>query len=192
MKKLWIIGAIAIGGLAFAFYKFSRFDAEAAPYEVRLKEGRFELRRYPRLMVARTEMQGRDDSFQRLFKFISGENQRSQKIAMTTPVLFEGEPGRSQTMSFIMPAAVQRAGAPEPSGNAVALDERASTDIAALRFWSGMKEEAETRAFKELRDWVKDRGLEPEGDPIVAYYDAPFIPAPLRRNEVMLRVKTGR
>lgn len=136
-------------------------------------------------------MQGRDDSFRRLLNFISGENKRAQKIAMTTPVLFEGEPGTPQTMSFIMPAAVQRAGPPEPSATTVALDRRASTDIATLRFWSGMREEAEARAFQDLRAWMRKRGLEPEGDPIVAYYDAPFVPAPLRRNEVMLRVRAG-
>ncbi len=190
MKKLWILGAVVVGGLGFALFKMSRFDAEAAPYEVRLKDGRFELRRYPRLLVARTEMQGRDDSFQRLFKFISGENQRAEKIAMTAPVLFEGQPGAQHTMSFIMPAAVQRGGAPEPSTSRVALDERASTEVATLRFWSGMREKAETRALAELRDWIRAQGLEATGEPIVAYYDAPIIPAPLRRNEVMLRLRS--
>ena len=36
---------------------------------------------------------------------------------------------------------------------------------------------------------VQAKGLEAVGAPIVAYYDAPFLPPMLRRNEVMLRLK---
>jgi hypothetical protein len=86
MKKLWFILAAAGGALALALYKLSRFDAEPAPYEVTRSEGRFELRRYPSLTVARTPMHGdRDASFKRLFRFISGENERKEKIPITTP-----------------------------------------------------------------------------------------------------------
>lgn len=192
MKKFLFLGGIVLlAALAFGFYKLSRFDAAAVPYEVRMKDGRFEVRRYPKLAVARTAMSDRDDSFGRLFQFISGENARQEKIAMTTPVLFDGTPGEQKTMSFIMPARVQQNGAPQPRSAAVQLGERDATEIASVRFTSGMDAEAEARALAELRDWIRARGLESEGEPIVAYYDSPFIPALLRRNEVMLRIERG-
>ena len=189
--KLPLLGVLALGGLALAFYKFSRFDAEAAPYEVRLKDRHFELRRYPRLVVAQTAMGARNESFQRLFRFISGENSEAEKIPMTTPVLFDGEPGAQHTMSFIMPERLQNHGVPQPRSGRVQVDERGPTEVATLRFWSGMRAEAEARAIADLRSWMREHGLRPEGEPIVAYYDSPFIPAPLRRNEVMLRVQPG-
>lgn len=51
------------------------------------------------------------------------------------------------------------------------------------------RESDERKAVEEVRAWIKSRNLEAEGDPIIAYYDAPFIPGPLRRNEAMLRVR---
>jgi hypothetical protein len=54
-----------------------------------------------------------------------------------------------------------------------------------------MREAAEQGAIEELRAWMRVRNLQPEGEPIIAYYDAPFIPGPLRRNEAMLRVRLG-
>ena len=36
---------------------------------------------------------------------------------------------------------------------------------------------------------MKTENLEADGEPTIAYYDAPFIASPLRRNEAMFRVR---
>ena len=183
---VFLFGAGLLAALGFAFYKLSRFDAEEVPYEVRRNDGRFELRNYPALAVARTAMRpDRNDSFQRLFDFISGANDRQEKIAMTVPVLFEREP---EMMSFFMPEATKRRGVPQPRTGEIELGQRPPADVAAVRFRGGMKETGERRAIAELREWIRAQHLEPEGEPIIAYYDSPFIPGPLRRNEAMWRV----
>ncbi len=57
-------------------------------YEVVKKLDRVEIRRYPRIVLARVDGYG-DGSFNLLFKFISGENSRKAKVAMTAPVISE-------------------------------------------------------------------------------------------------------
>ena len=46
----------------------------------------------------------------------------------------------------------------------------------------------EHEALSKLRAWVDKRRLEVEGDPMFGYYDPPWIPPFMRRNEVMLHV----
>ena len=189
-SKLLLIGAGLCAAIAYAFYKTSRFGAEMVRYEVQRKDGRFEVRRYPGVAVARTAMRnhGEDDSFRRLFDFISGANVRNEHIAMTTPVLLEGEPGAPGTMSFLMPETTEQRGIPHPRAGGIELAQRPEAKVAVLRFRGGMREKRERRAIAELRAWMRDHFLESEGEPIIAYYDAPFIPGPLRRNEAMLRI----
>ena len=180
-----------MGAAGLFFVRASRFGAEKIPYRVREKDGRFELRDYPALPVACTPMYGgaNDDSFEKLFRFIAGGNARDEKIAMTTPVFIDGPIGVQTSMSFGMPAETQRRGVPEPKAGAIEITERPRARVAAVRFVGASREAAERKAVEELRAWMKTRGIEAEGDPIIAYYDAPFIPGPLRRNEAMLRVR---
>ncbi|MGH8092448.1 MAG: hypothetical protein ACREIF_03115 [Chthoniobacterales bacterium] len=57
-SKLLLVGAGPCAAIAYAFYKTSRFALELARRQV--QHGRFEVRRYPGVAVART---GRDFAF---------------------------------------------------------------------------------------------------------------------------------
>jgi len=52
----------------------------------------------------------------------------------------------------------------------------------------GRNQSNEQEALGRLRAWVESRQLQVEGEPLFGYYDPPWIPTFLRRNEVMLRV----
>jgi hypothetical protein len=55
--------------------------------------------------------------------------------------------------------------------------------------YSGRSSEAAHRKNEEaLRAELARRNLTAAGDPITAQYDAPFIPGPFRRNEVLIPV----
>ena len=43
-------------------------------------------------------------------------------------------------------------------------------------------------AEARLRDWLTGQGLMPAGEAEFAFYDAPMVPGPLRRNEVLIPV----
>ena len=56
---------------------------EQAKYEVLKRIGEIEIRRYPRLVVARVDGYG-DGGFNLLFRFISGNNRQKSDIARAT------------------------------------------------------------------------------------------------------------
>lgn len=172
-----------------------RAGYESAPYSVVRASGKFELRDYPALTVVETPMargsDGSDGSFNRLFRFISGGNETKQKIAMTTPVFMSGG-DTNATMAFVMPAKMKRAEVPRPSDESVKVRELAAGRFAVLRYTGGRNERNEAESLEQLRAWIKAEGLVEISPPVYGYFDPPWTPAFLRRNEVMLRVDTGR
>lgn len=181
--------------LAFAgglFIKTSRAGYETAEYEVAKKDGKFEVRNYKAHVLISVPMKnkGRDDSFGRLFKYISGKNEGEVKIAMTTPVFMpaagDGEPAE---MQFVLPTKVVESGVPEPTDPSLRLTKRNGGKYAVIRYSGGSEAAARKTRLAELREWMNAEGLEAEGSPLYAGYDPPWTPGPLRRNEVMLRIK---
>jgi hypothetical protein len=189
-RRYFLIGlGVVLTAVAWWIYKRSRFDAEPAPYLVLRRDKAFELRRYPSLSVATTSIHGDNDAaFVRLFRFIDRHNATGEKIAMTTPVFFDGQPGAQKKMSFVMPAQTVEAGIPAPSADAVILDNRPTQRVAVYRFSGRTRSGREQQAMAKLRAWIAAEGLQTFGEPIIAYYDAPIIPGFLRRNEAMLRI----
>lgn len=169
---------------------------EKPDYEVLRKDGKLELRKYADLPVVSAPMAGmneRNDSFGRLFQYISGANRDQAKIKMTAPVFMEGShkdraPANSGTMSFLIPSQVARAGSPEPAGNDVRLGKIAGGTIAAIRFKGWKSETARKNAIDTLEAWVTQQGWTSEGRPFFAIYNPPWTPEFMRRNEVWLRV----
>ena len=185
------VGVVLVGTVALAMS--TRAGYESAEYKVIESEGAFEIREYPDLMLAATDSkmdsQGRDGSFMRLFRYISGANESEQKIAMTTPVFMEGEVGKSDvSMGFVMPKNVAATGAPDPKGEGVTLRERKGGRFAVVRFSGRLDSKLAKEKEDELRQWMQTRGLQ-GGEPVeAAGYDPPFTPAALRRNEVLIRL----
>ncbi|MBV9392276.1 MAG: heme-binding protein [Verrucomicrobia bacterium] len=170
------------------FFKNSRFFTHTVKYSVRRKDGPFEIREYPALKVAKTAMKGEaDTAFNRLFQFIQGANSVSEKIAMTTPVLMEGL-GR-ETMCFIMPESNESQQALRPTEDSVLIDKRPGGTFAAYRYTGPMSIANEQSAFQKLGDWLRMNDCRAEGEPVAAYFDPPWMPDTLRRNEIMVRIK---
>ena len=158
---------------------------ETPDYKVLVQDGKFEVRAYPALTVARTA--SGDGDFMRLFRYISGSNEAEQKIAMTAPVLMKHQ-GDNQGMSFIVPKDVAAGKVPAPKDEAVTMDELPAGRFAVYRYSGGRNEANEHAALGKLREWIDKQQLKTEGDPLFGYYDPPWIPPFMRRNEVMLRV----
>jgi len=172
-----------------------RAGYESAPHKVVRSNGKFEVRDYPALTVIETPMKSRrdgaDGSFGRLFRFITGGNEAQQKIAMTTPVFMSGEETNA-IMAFVMPAKMKTADVPKPNDPQVHVRELEAGSFAVLRFSGGRNAAKEAESLAKLRAWIKAQGLKELSGPVFAYFDPPWTPAFLRRNEVMLRIEMAR
>lgn len=173
-----------------------------------VKEGPFELREYPPLVVAETVVAGaRAESeraaFRRLFDYIGGENAvgeeiamtapvieepASEKIAMTAPVLQEATP-QGWKMAFVLPAEYTIGNAPRPSNPEVELSRIEGGKVATVRFSGSRSDERLEEETRRLNEWMAARGLRPISEPRSAGYDPPFTLPFLRRNEVWVRVE---
>ena len=177
----------------------ARAAYESAEYKVVESDGKFEVREYPDLMLVATttklDAQGRDGSFMKLFRYISGANESDKKISMTTPVFMENDKEDSAVqMGFVMPKDIAVDGVPAPTGEGVDVRKRIGGRFAVLRFSgqlnvkSAKESEAKLRAWMATKGLVADDSFESSGVE-TAGYDPPFTPGPLRRNEVLIRLK---
>jgi len=185
-----LIGA----GLIFVGCQTTRAGYESAPYKVVRADGRFELRDYPALSVVETPMaasgKADDGSFMRLFRFITGGNEAKQKIAMTTPVFMSGNDS-NRTMAFVLPAKLKADAVPKPADGAVTVRELPGGRFAVLRFSGGRNAKREAETLARLQTWLAAQGLKTSTTPVYGYFDPPWTPSFLRRNEVMLRIEAG-
>lgn len=184
-----LIVALVLAMLA-AGCRASRAGYETAPYEVVRTDGAFEVRDYPSLLVAETPMRTSHDSFGRLFRYISGANSATQKIAMTTPV-FMSRTDTNATMAFVLPHKLTRATAPRPTGADVAVTTMPGGRFAVWRFRGWRHDRNEAAALAQLNARLEQEGLAATGQPIFGYFDPPWTLPFLRRNEVMLRLANG-
>jgi DNA gyrase inhibitor GyrI len=186
--KLLIAGLVlaVVTALIMVGCSSIRAGYESAPYRVLRADGAFELREYPKLVLVQTPMGGANDSFMKLFRYIGGQNAATQKISMTTPVFMSGSETNG-AMSFVMPKTMRPEDVPQPTGANVSVGSIAPGQFAVLRFSGTRNARNETDALAQLTAWLKRQNLQPNGDPIFAYFDPPWTPPFLRRNEVMLR-----
>ena len=102
----------------------ARKMVETIKYEVIRDVGKVEIRRYPKIIVAKVE-DPQADAFSILYRFIAGYNQQKLKVKITTPVVSQQismtSPVFSETgtMAFVMPEEFTFESTPEPLDNKV-------------------------------------------------------------------------
>jgi hypothetical protein len=179
---------------------------EEPRFKVLEKDGSFELREYSAYIVAETRVEAGFDeagslAFQRLFRYISGNNVAQQKVAMTAPVTQSGgekikmtapvsqvADGSAYLVAFSLPSTYTLATAPQPLDPTVRIRKVPAQLIACWRY-SGRWTESNYRDHEVLlRERIKSRELIALGDPVLARYNPPFTPWFMRRNEVLIPV----
>ncbi|HYO74485.1 MAG TPA: heme-binding protein [Archangium sp.] len=213
-KVLWASGTVLAGALGWAGWRlFQEKNLEEPGYRVlSVKEG-VELREYVPTLVAVTEVEGEFDAslnegFRRLAGYIFGGNRSKQSIAMTAPVGLQRASGSEQgeRIAMTVPVGMQRSGQvwritfvvpseytletlPEPVDTRVRLERVPGRRVAVRRF-SGSAPESVAKAEQErLLEDLRQQGLRPVGEPVLAQYNSPFMPPFLRRNEILVDVQ---
>lgn len=159
---------------------------ETAAYKVIRKEGNIEIRAYDKLITAAV-FDGeliRNDGFSTIFNYISGDNEKKEKISMTTPVINEMD--EVSTTEFVMPKKYSKEELPVPRNQNVKLKETPARLVLAIRFNGIIKPERIKFYEKVLLDYAKENDLEIKGTMKLARYNPPMVPGFLRRNELLM------
>ncbi len=188
-------------------------SAEEANYSVLKNQDQFEVREYEALVIAETMVDASFDeagniAFKRLFGYISGDNVAASEIAMTAPVMALDEnrssgekismtapvtgqkSGPGWRFAFVLPAQYTLETAPAPSNTDVSLALVPARKVAVMRYSGTWSESSYETNLKTLEEWMRQNQLESDSLPRVAGYDPPWTLPFLRRNEIMIDVKS--
>ncbi len=159
-------------------------------YTVIKKQAQFELRRYQAFtIIEATDIDLKSyNGFRLAFDFIQGENEKSQKIAMTAPVVNQLNDKGIQTTAFVMPPKMKHEDVPLPLDKnlrKILIPERI---CAVYRFSFNPKMDIIRNYESLLRTWIEQEGYKIIGELQLARYNPPFIPGFLKHNELWFEV----
>ena len=104
---------------------------ETQEYQVIDQIDKIEIRYYPSApMIRVSSNQSRNNNFGKLFRYIAGNNNNEEKIAMTTPVYMSNQ---SKTMEFVLPKRFLSGDIPVPNDNDV------ETYISEPKYYAAIK-----------------------------------------------------
>jgi hypothetical protein len=113
----------------------------------------------------------------------------STEIAMTAPVLEQEHAAGAHIVSFVMPSQYTLETLPAPNNEAVKLVEIPERRYAAVSFSGRMSEERAREMKARLQDRLKEDGVATVGAPLLAQYNPPWTPPPMRKNEVLIQLQ---
>lgn len=197
--ELLLSVAGAIGGL-FGI----RAGVEEPSYRLDQTLGAVEVRTYAPRLTAQTEVDGEreaalNEGFSRIADYIFGANASRSTIAMTAPVVqapasetiamtapvVQTEVGANRwSVRFIMPAKYNASNLPRPRDPRVTIVEAPAHRYAVLRFSGSRTPQAVERRKDQLLRAIAGSPLRTTGPVEAWFYDPPWTPPFLRRNEV--------
>lgn len=183
-------------------------QVEMPLYQVNDKESSFEIRQYPPLKVAEVTLTGErksaiSDGFKILGSYLFGNNNTSQRIAMTAPViqqnseeLKDAEPvlqtkeNDQWKIRFLIPKKYTLEDLPKPIDSRITILELPAQTYATVRF-SGLSTQANlSKNLALLKEFMKAKALKAQSSPIYAYYNPPWTLPFLRRNEIWIAIQS--
>ena len=168
---------------------------ETPAFDLLGSEGKFELREYETLIVAKTTVV--DDykeatiaGFRKVANYIFGGNKSELNIAMTAPVIANvpNEKG-VYNIAFVMPREHTLSSLPTPNNNEVKIEIQNLGKVAVVKF-GGWATKSRTKYYKkQLEKYLRNNAYIGKGDFLVAQYNSPWALPPFRRNEVLISIE---
>lgn len=167
---------------------------EEQPYTLVREYDGFEVRHYPDYVLVQVNVTGDfmragNVAFGPLVSYISGNNVKSQKIAMTAPVIQETRDDQSHTVSFVLPEGMDISQVPLPRNSRVTTKHVPAHFAAAMKFGGGWNADRFQNNGETLFKKAHLAGLVTEGNVYFARFDPPWKPWFLKRNEVLIAVQ---
>ncbi len=195
MNIMLIIGTSLVGLGFFSQYKTNKLvsDTETPKYVTIKSYEKFEIRKYPKMILATTKLgtggysNNSSKGFRNVANYIFGDNDENKQISMTSPVLASIED--TMSMSFIMPSEYVLSDLPNPENENVKLLNQPERIMATISF-GGFANDQDIKYYtKLLKEQLVMEGLDPDGNVFFQGYDPPF-KLFNRTNEVAIELKS--
>ena len=193
---------------------FGLRSEEEIKYKVLLEDGDFEIRQYESYIQAKTNIDRRysgssREGFQRLFDYITGNNQlekeitmtapvilnpneskpiqKSERIAMTAPVMVSPKESGWQ-FAFVLPKKFTLGTTPKPLDPRITISQVPEKIIAVYRFTGLLGEDTFQENKRILDAWLTEKNYQSISMTRMAGFDRPWTLPFLGRNEMMTEI----
>ena len=167
-------------------------NIETYPYVVKKKYKQFEIRSYETTLFTSVKLSTKgyknssSKGFSILAGYIFGNNERSEKIAMTSPVSMSLED--STTMMFMVPKKLKKDLLPKPNQTGIEFKQEPAKTLAAIRF-SGWANDTKIEKYKQhLKAALDAEGIKYTNQFYFFGYNAPF-EILNRKNEILVELQ---
>ena len=160
---------------------------EEARYDVVKSNEVYEIRKYSDRLAIQVVKTNQNNSFRKLFNYISGDNETKEEIKMTTPVTQMQKEG-NMTMQFYLPEKFNKDNVPNPSSSDVEIINIEGGYYAVIRYSGRASEKNFIKHKVILEKQLKKDNILILSSAIKATYNSPFTLPMLRRNEAMFKV----
>jgi hypothetical protein len=168
---------------------------EKIQYELIKKIDKFEIRKYPEMILAVVEGYKDDSAFNLLFNYIRGNNTKKQKIPMTAPVITsEDIPmiapviSKEKYMAFVLPSYYKKETVPIPKNTEIKIEIQKNKTFAVLKFSGKTNDKVVQDQINKLMNFCKNNNIKTRDDPKLMRYNSPFTPGFIRKNEVAVEI----
>ena len=160
---------------------------EEAKYDVVKSNETYEIRKYSDRLAVQVIKKNQNNSFRKLFNYISGNNETNEEIKMTTPVTQMKKEG-NMTMQFYLPTKFNKDNVPNPSSSDIEVIIIKGAYYAVIRYSGRASEKNFIKHKLILENELKKDNILILSSAIKATYNSPFTLPMLRRNEAMFQV----
>jgi len=186
-----VIILIAFTSIQLYFINAQR-NIESYPYVVKKKYKRFEIRNYETTLFTSVKLSTKgyknssSKGFSILAGYIFGNNERNEKIAMTSPVSMSIED--SMTMMFMVPKKFNKDMLPKPNQSGIEFKEEPAKTMAAISF-SGWANDTKIEKHKQdLKAALDAEGIKYSDRFYFFGYNAPY-ELFNRKNEILVELQ---
>ncbi len=188
-----LLGIIAIVFVGIQLFSLkSQKNIETYPYVVNKKYDQFEIRSYKATLFTSVKLstkkykEASSKGFSILAGYIFGNNNRNEKIAMTSPVSMSLKD--STTMMFMVPKKYKKETLPQPNLSNIKFKEEPAKTVAAINF-NGWANDKKIKKYKQkLKDALDKEGILYKNRFQFLGYNAPY-EVFNRKNEIIVELK---
>jgi hypothetical protein len=185
-----VVTLIAFIILQLYFMREQR-NIETYPYVVKKKYDTFEIRNYEATLFTYVKLSTKgyknssSKGFSILAGYIFGNNERNEKISMTSPVAMSLED--SMTMMFMVPKKFKKDMLPKPNQSGIEFKEEPAKTVAAITF-RGWANDSKIEKYKQkLKAALDAEGIKYANQFYFLGYNAPY-EVFNRKNEVIVEL----